>query len=256
MRCVLTHPTHPVRALRRRSGGSGYLLPLSGGADSASTAAIVGAMCQVGGMCRPICGGRHAWWEACAGCCPGARGCRCYEHSARSRVVPGAAGPAALRCAHAQMVVRAVEAGDTQVLEDARRIGQYGPGEAVAPTAQVRPCARAPVRVCVRPRAALLAQVPHGCSRSRARCTWPCAPLPAPCSCVCFALCCKQDLAHRLFVTVYMGTVNSSKETRDRCVRVHVHAWPGARYRAWVCKLAGNRLPAVLALSAACACIK
>jgi len=34
----------------RRSGASGYLLPLSGGADSASTAAIVGAMCQVGFM--------------------------------------------------------------------------------------------------------------------------------------------------------------------------------------------------------------
>ena len=32
----------------RRSGASGYLLPLSGGADSSSTAAIVGSMCQVG----------------------------------------------------------------------------------------------------------------------------------------------------------------------------------------------------------------
>ena len=31
----------------RRSGASGFLLPLSGGADSASTAAIVGAMCQL-----------------------------------------------------------------------------------------------------------------------------------------------------------------------------------------------------------------
>lgn len=31
----------------RRSGASGYLLPLSGGADSASTAAIVGSMCQL-----------------------------------------------------------------------------------------------------------------------------------------------------------------------------------------------------------------
>ena len=30
----------------RRSGASGYFLPLSGGADSASTAAIVGVMCQ------------------------------------------------------------------------------------------------------------------------------------------------------------------------------------------------------------------
>ena len=30
----------------RRSGASGYLLPLSGGADSASVAAIVGCMCQ------------------------------------------------------------------------------------------------------------------------------------------------------------------------------------------------------------------
>lgn len=31
----------------RRSGACGYLLPLSGGADSASTAAIVGSMCQL-----------------------------------------------------------------------------------------------------------------------------------------------------------------------------------------------------------------
>ena len=31
----------------RRSGAAGYLLPLSGGADSSATAAIVGAMCQV-----------------------------------------------------------------------------------------------------------------------------------------------------------------------------------------------------------------
>lgn len=31
----------------RRSGAGGFLLPLSGGADSSSTAAIVGAMCQV-----------------------------------------------------------------------------------------------------------------------------------------------------------------------------------------------------------------
>ena len=31
----------------RRSGASGYFLPLSGGADSSSTAAIVGVMCQL-----------------------------------------------------------------------------------------------------------------------------------------------------------------------------------------------------------------
>lgn len=31
----------------RRSGATGYLLPLSGGADSSSTAAIVGSMCQL-----------------------------------------------------------------------------------------------------------------------------------------------------------------------------------------------------------------
>ena len=30
----------------KRSGASGFLLPLSGGADSASVAAIVGSMCQ------------------------------------------------------------------------------------------------------------------------------------------------------------------------------------------------------------------
>lgn len=31
----------------RRSGAAGFLLPMSGGADSSSTAAIVGSMCQV-----------------------------------------------------------------------------------------------------------------------------------------------------------------------------------------------------------------
>ena len=31
----------------RRSGASGYFLPLSGGADSSSTAALVGSMCQL-----------------------------------------------------------------------------------------------------------------------------------------------------------------------------------------------------------------
>mmetsp|Transcript_11565 Transcript_11565/g.14998 ORF Transcript_11565/g.14998 Transcript_11565/m.14998 type:complete len:701 (-) Transcript_11565:1144-3246(-) len=31
----------------RRSGGNGFLLPLSGGADSSSTAAIIGSMCQM-----------------------------------------------------------------------------------------------------------------------------------------------------------------------------------------------------------------
>ena len=31
----------------RRSGQRGYFLPLSGGADSSSTAALVGIMCQV-----------------------------------------------------------------------------------------------------------------------------------------------------------------------------------------------------------------
>lgn len=33
--------------MRRRSGAAGYLLPLSGGADSSSSAAIVGCMCQM-----------------------------------------------------------------------------------------------------------------------------------------------------------------------------------------------------------------
>ena len=31
----------------RRSGGSGFLLPLSGGADSSAVAAIVGVMCNL-----------------------------------------------------------------------------------------------------------------------------------------------------------------------------------------------------------------
>ncbi|KAF5843733.1 glutamine-dependent NAD(+) synthetase [Dunaliella salina] len=92
----------------RRSGGAGYLSPLSGGADSASTAAIVGAMCQ--------------------------------------------------------MVKAAVDKGDQQVMQDARRIGQYSPEEPIAST--------------------------------------------------------SQEFASRVFVTVYMGTVNSSQETRDRAAQL------------------------------------
>lgn len=87
----------------RRCGASGFLLPLSGGADSSSTAAIVGSMCQ--------------------------------------------------------MVVRAIQAGDEAVLADARRVGRYGADDAVKD---------------------------------------------------------PRELAGRLFTTVYMGSVNSSKETRDR----------------------------------------
>ena len=37
----------------RRSGAGGYFLPLSGGADSSSTAAIVGLMCQQAVAARP-----------------------------------------------------------------------------------------------------------------------------------------------------------------------------------------------------------
>lgn len=57
----------------RRSGASGYFLPLSGGADSSSTAAIVGAMCAmvsqasqtdslVARDCRRICGVQDEKW--------------------------------------------------------------------------------------------------------------------------------------------------------------------------------------------------
>ena len=39
--------TGALPAPPRRSGASGFLLPLSGGADSSSVAAIVGCMCQM-----------------------------------------------------------------------------------------------------------------------------------------------------------------------------------------------------------------
>jgi NAD+ synthase (glutamine-hydrolysing) len=58
-----------------------------------------------------------------------------------------------------QLAVKAIAAGDETVLADARRIGQYAPGEAVQGAA---------------------------------------------------------ELAGRLFHTTYMGTVNSSAETRNR----------------------------------------
>ena len=48
---VLAHqssvPASPPLPPASRSGASGFLLPLSGGADSSSVAAIVGCMCQM-----------------------------------------------------------------------------------------------------------------------------------------------------------------------------------------------------------------
>lgn len=50
----------------RRSGATGYLLPLSGGADSSSVAAIVGSMCQlvVKGALQNSCAFQiFVWWR-------------------------------------------------------------------------------------------------------------------------------------------------------------------------------------------------
>ncbi|CAN6180172.1 unnamed protein product [Urochloa humidicola] len=91
----------------RRSQASGFLLPLSGGADSSSVAAIVGCMCQ--------------------------------------------------------LVIKDIEKGDEQVKADALRIGQYKDGE-----------------------------------------------IPTD----------SRELAKRLFYTVYMGTENSSEDTRSRAKRL------------------------------------
>ncbi|KAF8062623.1 glutamine-dependent NAD(+) synthetase [Scenedesmus sp. PABB004] len=121
--CRATGPVDPPRAPRfhvpeeeialgpaawlwdylRRSDAAGFLLPLSGGADSSSVAAIVGSMCQ--------------------------------------------------------LVVKAAAAGDAAVAADARRVGQYGEGEALGDAG---------------------------------------------------------ELAGRLLHTVYMGTANSSADTRAR----------------------------------------
>eukprot|EP00249_Psilotum_nudum_P015514 c25368_g1_i1 orf=97-2295(+) len=91
----------------RRSGASGYLLPLSGGADSSCVAAIVGSMCQ--------------------------------------------------------LVIKAIENGDSQVQADAVRIGHYQKGE-----------------------------------------------LPK----------CPKEFANKIFHTVYMGSENSSEDTRSRAERL------------------------------------
>uniref|UniRef100_A0ACD5Z8E5 Uncharacterized protein n=1 Tax=Avena sativa TaxID=4498 RepID=A0ACD5Z8E5_AVESA len=91
----------------RRSRASGFLLPLSGGADSSSVAAIVGCMCQ--------------------------------------------------------LVIKDIEKGDEQVKADAMRIGQYKDGE-----------------------------------------------FPTD----------SRELAKRLFYTVYMGTENSSEDTKSRAKRL------------------------------------
>lgn len=91
----------------RRSGASGFLLPLSGGADSSSVAAIVGCMCQ--------------------------------------------------------LVIKDINSGDEQVKADAIRIGKYSNGE------------------------------------------YPTNP---------------KEFAKRIFYTVYMGTENSSEETRSRAKKL------------------------------------
>eukprot|EP00891_Asterochloris_glomerata_P006489 jgi/Astpho2/6489/e_gw1.00096.52.1_t len=87
----------------RRSGAAGYMLPLSGGADSSATATIVGNMCQ--------------------------------------------------------LVVRAVQQGDKAVEAEARRVGHYKEGEAIESA---------------------------------------------------------QEFASRVFMTCYMGTVNSGGDTKRR----------------------------------------
>ena len=47
--------SHSAPASSSRSGAGGFLLPLSGGADSSSVAAIVGCMCQM--VCTAVAGG-------------------------------------------------------------------------------------------------------------------------------------------------------------------------------------------------------
>lgn len=91
----------------RRSGASGFLLPLSGGADSSAVAAIVGCMCQ--------------------------------------------------------LVIKDIKNGDEQVQADALRIGQYKNGE-----------------------------------------------FPTD----------SKEFAKRIFYTVYMGTENSSNDTRSRAKKL------------------------------------
>ncbi|XP_020274404.1 glutamine-dependent NAD(+) synthetase isoform X2 [Asparagus officinalis] len=91
----------------RRSGASGFLLPLSGGADSSAVAAIVGSMCQ--------------------------------------------------------LVIKDIKNGDQQVKADALRIGKYTNGE-----------------------------------------------FPTD----------SKEFAKRIFYTVYMGTENSSEETRSRAKKL------------------------------------
>jgi hypothetical protein len=46
-RLLTPHRRSGACLLPRRSGASGFLLPLSGGADSAAVCAIVGCMCQM-----------------------------------------------------------------------------------------------------------------------------------------------------------------------------------------------------------------
>lgn len=83
-----------------------------------------------------------------------------------------------------QLVVHAIESGDSTVLSDARRIGQYKEGEAIE----------------------------------------------------------VQDLANRLFHTVFMGTENSSSDTRSRCAQCP---------EEWLVKQASGRLH-ILHLETSC----
>ena len=140
----------------RRSGACGFLLPLSGGADSSSTAAIVGVMCN--------------------------------------------------------MVMDAVQSGDERVRDDALRCAPCGGANTDLQTSlQVVLCTTARIRANAH------SSVLHESETFGMGCAKACriggydegAQIAS-----------AQELAGRVFTSVYMGTDNSSAQTRKRSGRL------------------------------------
>jgi hypothetical protein len=97
--------------IHRRCGAAGFLLPLSGGADSSSTAAIVGAMCQVSRWTVAVMSSSYAWamWVCKAKHTQQESDTSLLSDTQCINTLTGCC------CCCTQMVARAVAEGDEQV---------------------------------------------------------------------------------------------------------------------------------------------
>ncbi|MEW5302061.1 MAG: hypothetical protein WDW36_004871 [Sanguina aurantia] len=187
----------------RRSGASGFLLPLSGGADSSSTAAIVGAMCQMA---------VQAVSQGDAGVEADARRIGQYTDS---EAVAGAPNPAR---SHPTSVPATKPIAATISTIDRHALGSF----LQADLPEIRETGGVLAQV-----AQALSAVAHGGPSDGSADAAAADESPGATAAVASASdnteataaalsAAAAELARRIFVTVYMGTVNSSRETQDR----------------------------------------